>query len=505
MKLKIFPKTIMIVAAVALLPLFVSLFIAYRITEKAVADHALVELDAIAQTQEHRVHDGIDRLQERLKLIRSRTPMLIALEKYYQAGDKANLDVVISALSGAQSAIEDISSISILNLNGMVVLSTDRNLSGRDFSQEDYFVRGKSDFFYDSFGFDSKGETILHLSCPIEYKGRMLGVLVVESLASVITELTGDYTGLGDTGESLLARKDHNGDALYIVPLRFDPKAALKRTVHKTETDKPIIQALLKQEKVLQDAVDYRGEPVFAATRHIKDTGWGLVVKMDRAEVLKPLIYVRNLFIALVVFTALFVVISAYFASRHFVNPIIQLADLAKMISSGRNDLLSYSRVTTRGKEFIKIDCNVVIRHVLQDLDMAIKDSNASVTFGELPFIMADQSQIAQLFQNLIGNAVKYHGEQDPKVQVAAEKRDGMWQFSITDNGIGIAPEFFERIFVLFQRLHTRTEYSGTGIGLAVCKKIVERHGGKIWVESEPEKGSTFFFTIPATEVQDNA
>jgi PAS domain S-box-containing protein len=160
------------------------------------------------------------------------------------------------------------------------------------------------------------------------------------------------------------------------------------------------------------------------------------------------------------------------------------------------NDILTYSHVMTRGKEFAETDCGAVISRVLGDLDPAIKKSNAAITCDALPTVMADAVQMEQLFQNLIGNAIKYHGEGPPRVHISAKKEKQEWVFSVRDNGIGIGPEHAERIFVIFQRLHTRAEYSGTGIGLAVCKKVVERLGGRIWVESVPGKGATFYFTI---------
>ena len=161
------------------------------------------------------------------------------------------------------------------------------------------------------------------------------------------------------------------------------------------------------------------------------------------------------------------------------------------------NDLLTYSRVGTQGKDFELIDCEAVLDRTLVNLQAAVQENEAVLTHYPLPTVMADDSQLGQVFQNLIGNAIKYHGDEQPEVHIGAERRNGVWLFSVRDNGIGIDPEHAERIFLIFQRLHTRAEYSGTGIGLAICKRIVERHGGRIWVESEPGKGSSFYFTIP--------
>jgi len=167
------------------------------------------------------------------------------------------------------------------------------------------------------------------------------------------------------------------------------------------------------------------------------------------------------------------------------------------------NDLLEFSRVTTKGKEFVPVDCNALVARVQSDLEFAIKESGATLNVADLPTVMADAGQLGQVFQNLIGNALKYRApEQTPEIGVAAEQRDTEWLFSVSDTGIGIDPQHFERVFQLFQRLHTREEYSGTGIGLALCKKIIERHGGKIWLESEAGKGSTFFFTVPGVSMQ---
>jgi chemotaxis family two-component system sensor kinase Cph1 len=133
----------------------------------------------------------------------------------------------------------------------------------------------------------------------------------------------------------------------------------------------------------------------------------------------------------------------------------------------------------------------------VRNLQLAVEESNASVTHGPLPTVLADASQLTQLFQNLVGNAIKFRSEHPPEAHVQAEQREGEWLFSVRDNGIGIEQQYAERIFLIFQRLHTRDEYPGTGIGLAICQRIVERHGGRIWVESQLGSGATFHFTIP--------
>lgn len=161
------------------------------------------------------------------------------------------------------------------------------------------------------------------------------------------------------------------------------------------------------------------------------------------------------------------------------------------------NDLLTYSRVGTRSKEFQPTDCETVFDQAVANLHMAIEETGATVTHDLLPTVMADESQLVQLLQNLIGNAIKFHGEEPLRVHVSAEQKGKEWVFSVSDDGIGIDRQYFDRIFLAFQHLHGK-EYPGTGIGLAICSKIVQRHGGRIWVESELGKGSIFYFTMPA-------
>jgi signal transduction histidine kinase len=161
------------------------------------------------------------------------------------------------------------------------------------------------------------------------------------------------------------------------------------------------------------------------------------------------------------------------------------------------NDLLAFSRVGTRGKPFESTDCGVVLNQALSNLQIAIAESQAVITHDPLPIVTADNSQLIQLFQNLIANALKFRAQAVPLIHISAQAKDAEWLFSVRDNGIGIDPQYFGRLFIIFQRLHSKSEYPGTGIGLALCKRVVERHGGKIWVESMPGQGSIFYFTIP--------
>ncbi len=173
------------------------------------------------------------------------------------------------------------------------------------------------------------------------------------------------------------------------------------------------------------------------------------------------------------------------------------IVDGAQRMQTLISDLLSYSRVGTRGKPPEPVACKEVVEAALDNLSRSIEENGAVIECGDLPVITADASQLVQLFQNLIGNGIKFRGEQTPHIRIEAEENSDEWLFAVKDNGIGIEGDFFERIFIIFQRLHGKAEYPGTGIGLAICKKIVERHGGRIWIQSTPGRGSAFFFALP--------
>ena len=180
--------------------------------------------------------------------------------------------------------------------------------------------------------------------------------------------------------------------------------------------------------------------------------------------------------------------------AREFMDFIVDGATRMKQLIE---DLLAYSRVGTHGKAFRPTDSGAAVQKALANLRAAIESSTGTVTHDPLPTINADEFQLVQLFQNLIGNALKFKGTETPRVHISVNEQADTWTFGVKDNGIGIDGEYFDRIFMVFQRLHSRTDYPGTGIGLAICKKVVDRHGGRLWIESGVGSGSTFWFTVP--------
>jgi PAS domain S-box-containing protein len=180
--------------------------------------------------------------------------------------------------------------------------------------------------------------------------------------------------------------------------------------------------------------------------------------------------------------------------AEEFIEFILQGAQSMKHLI---DDLLIYAKVTMNPKEFEQVDFENVLNVVQSNLSVSIEENNATITHDPLPNVFADDSQMIQVFQNLIGNAIKFKGKNKPKIHISVQKCENEWKFALEDNGIGIDPENQEKIFEVFNRLHTREEYPGTGVGLSICQKIVERHFGQIWAESELGKGTTFYFTIP--------
>lgn len=176
-------------------------------------------------------------------------------------------------------------------------------------------------------------------------------------------------------------------------------------------------------------------------------------------------------------------------------------ADGASRMQQLIQDLLQFSRITTQGDVFSSVDSGMLVQQAVHNLQALILESKARIIYQDLPAVIADGGQLRQVFQNLIGNGIKFRGDSIPQVEITAENQEDHWVFCVSDNGIGIDPQYHDKIFTIFKRLHTREEYTGTGIGLALCKRIIERHDGRIWMISEPGKGTSFYFTLKAVQL----
>ena len=382
--------------------------------------------------------------------------------------------------------------------------------------------------------------------------GGLIGTVVLRSdAAKFLYPLVKSWPIQSRSSETVLVRKDGD-DVLFLNELRFHAGSALSLRIPLTRGDNPAVQAASGRQAIFEGK-DYRGVEVLADLEPIAQSPWFMVAKVDKSELLAEvnvLVWVVVMFEAILILLASALVVIterkraegkirgvlaglersnkdlelfASIISHDLKEPLRMVASYTQLLAEryeGQldekakkyiayavegairmqrlvNDLLTYSRVSTRGNPIETTDSHSILGEAIRNLAAVIEESKTIVTTEDLPMVRADASQLVQVFQNLLANAIKFRSENSPLIQVTARDEGREWVFSVRDNGIGIDQQYAERVFVIFQRLHTRQEYPGTGIGLAVCKRIVERHGGKIWFESEPGKGSTFFFTVP--------
>jgi PAS domain S-box-containing protein len=319
---------------------------------------------------------------------------------------------------------------------------------------------------------------------PIRYRDQVVGALhladrrpgqfplaLVEFIESM-TPLIGEAIHRFQTEAELAKHRDHL-------------EVLVKQRTSQLETANAQLQSEIAERRHAQEALQHSAENLQRSNRDLEQFAY--VASHDLQEPLRAVGgYVRLLERRLP---------QNFDAKAHeWVNGAVEGASRMERLIT---DLLAFSRVGTRSGELFPVDLNAVLDDALHNLQNSIKTAQATIVRQPLPTLTVDATQMMQLFQNLIGNAIKFRGERPPEIRVGAEQRDGRWVFSVSDNGIGIEPQYFERIFQIFQRLHTRKQYPGTGIGLAICKRIIERHHGEIWVESRPNEGTTFFFSLP--------
>lgn len=299
-------------------------------------DQALSDLGHQADVQQQRVEDVVDQNTVQLAGFTSRVLLPMTLDRYNHAHKADDLALLNSTISTAKSQTPKYKDISILNLDGAVVVSTLPSAVGQDYSTKNYFAEAKvknnsTDYLF----VDDKGELDINLVGPIIYQGSAVGIIVIDASASNLVSVITDYSGFAKTGETDLAKRGANGDALYLAPLRFDTAATLMRSVDYRKTDHPIIQAINGKSTTLQNAVNYRGKPVIAVTRPIQGTNWGITVETERAEVYQPLYDLRDTLLLLTFVVLVFGVFIALYAARLITDPIITLSIAARAMSTG--------------------------------------------------------------------------------------------------------------------------------------------------------------------------
>jgi len=592
-----------------------ALTIGYVRERSVLGEETSTKIEAVAEVQKARLEAYIEGIERSVVLVASRTRFRAALDEHATSQDAVLVEEMGKILSDAVVADDRLARIEAFDARGALVVSTGEG-SSFAVGNAEFLERAREEIVSGLIVRDESGSLFHVAAGPIVLGDRLIGVAMVVETAAPLLELVSDYTGLGDTGETVLARHTSGGGAVFLTPLRFDPDAALSRSVTGNAATATLV-GVSGEEVVLTDAVDYRGEPVFAATRFLASAGWGIVVKVDASEVFAPLDeYLLGAVVALIA-VALAAGVGSWIVTRPVAERIRNVSEASAAIAAGDwsrkvpddrndelgdlaenfntmtrkllevtsrladtnleveernrqleavagqlrrsnrelqefafvashdlqeplrkirafsdrltarlgeslddksadylgrmvgaaermqtliNDLLAFSRLTSRAQPFQSVDLSQVVREVVDDLDLVLAETRGRVEVGELPVVDAESVQMRQLFQNLIGNAVKYrHPERVPVVAVSAEegRLNGSVKIRVEDNGIGFDPSQSERIFQLFQRLHGRGEYEGTGMGLAISRRIAERHGGTLTAAGEPEKGSTFLLTLP--------
>ncbi|RDJ31589.1 MAG: HAMP domain-containing protein [Crenarchaeota archaeon] len=555
----------------------------YDNAKSKITHDVLEKLDGIASIQEKRVEESIDRNFERLDGITSRTQLRISLEQFNQNGNAEDAEKIQEIIKDAKDSIGDIDTVFIINTSGEVIFSTEESILGKTMSAEKMFVDGytKNTLTFGTNILDNSPE--ICISGPLILNGNTIGVLVIKVDPRTILEISSDYTALGDTGETFLAMRDNNGDAMFITSLRFDENAIANRVILKEQIEVPITQALMKNEDTHLSTVDYRGEPVLAATRYIEITDWGLAVKIDKDEAFSTINSIRDMTLISLGVVIIATISGSVFFSKAFTKRIRKLSTAAKEIADGElttnvtltgNDeisqlskdiqtmentlrenkvkLLNETRFAAIGELASRIAHDLrnplsVVKNSLELMEYARRDVlsehekrqfammnravermerqitevldfvrnreikmeeadlldllNLSVSSFDIPpdvklslpnsgvSIPVDTIQIQAVFSNLIQNALHAVGREG-EISINFEKDNDSVRITIQDSGKGIPQESMEKIF---EPLFT-TKQTGTGLGLASCKNIIEKHGGTISVSNNP---TTFTITLP--------
>jgi signal transduction histidine kinase len=328
-------KLILVFLIISVIPITIFGTINYINTEKQIINDTFSKLEAISKIQENRVENIIDQNYERLASLTSRLQLRLALNDHNVNGTQESQELMNNILSAAKSGISSFTDIHILNPRGDIVASTDTEQIGTNHAVQDFFVKGKQQNDISVFFKDNNQNLRGFLTGPLLLEGKFIGVVSIVSDAENLLSQFASYEGLGETGESVMAKRTPEGNALYVTPLRFDKNAALQTMLPIDRTNSPTVQALSKNEGTFANLVDYRGQPVLAATRYIESMDWGLVTKIDKVEAFAPLDNVRNFMILSGITLSILIVIASLYLGRLIATPITKLRDAAREISKG--------------------------------------------------------------------------------------------------------------------------------------------------------------------------
>lgn len=602
-----------------LLLTFVSTFY-YIYTKNILEKDALDHLRSVSAIQQHRIEDIVEQNLERIRLVSSRTQLRISLNNYLKSHNKNHLEKIRLILDDAISSVSSFDVISILDAQGNAITSSLSQRVGTSYSSSDFFEdamkRNTAEYFF----LDSDDQIKVYLAGPLTYDNRVIGMLLIESdVNNMISSLT-DYSGLGETGETVLGKRNPKTDNVdFLAPLRFDKYAALRHHVPFSNTNTPIVNAILNKSQVYTEATDYRNQDVLAVTRYINQTGWGLVVKIDKEEAFSPIANFVTYLIIVISGVLFIVILVSYVLTNIISKPLVELASDAQRISQGDlthraslkshdeigllaamfnnmtnnlittqqnlknsnralqehrdhleelvlkrtkelevinaelesfaysvshdlrsplrsiegfshilkekyvdvldekgivtfqricdatermgrliDDILNLSRVNRGTFHKNMVNLTNLAKFTLSELEPSPEEINAEIYIHDNLFVYADESLMQVLVDNLISNAWKYSLKNECiKIEFGVQINDQEKVFFVKDNGIGFDMAYYKKLFNPFQRLVSEEEYEGTGIGLATAARVIQRHNGKIWAESQPGKGATFFFTIP--------
>lgn len=628
--LRITTKFILWFLFIALVPLAIATYISYDSSRNVLEEEVANSLLAVADNKANQVETYLREKKRSVTTLSHMSDIIIAVERFKEASDKSGVD------SPEYMAVDEefraflryyqksfgYDDLFLIHPGGDIMFSVKEMRDCRslyeialykDSQLASAFIEAKesletevSDFEY----YPRTKEAAVFIAAPVLKGPDLLGILILQMNNKEISERAADYTGLGETGETIIASKIGD-EAVFLTPLRFDPHAAFKRKIDIGSQEGLNIQKAINGEKGLGVYIDYRGKEVLSVWGYLPLFRLGMVVKMDTVEIFSSADRLRNTLYMISLGLLTMVVVMAILIARSVSSPIKELKEVSGTIADGDlsararvdsedeigelaqsfnqmtdslveakakveqkkaeveeqkklleeankeldsfvytashdlraplrgissftsfleedyeskldkegkgylkeirtgadrmneliEDLLTLSRISRIKNPYEDVNINAIINSVTKRIEFDIKEHKVDLKIQKnMPVVRCDRIKISEVFLNLINNAIKFsskNNKENPKVEVGYADRGESHRFYVKDNGIGIDPKYHQQIFGIFKRLHSAGEYEGTGAGLSIVKRVIDDHGGNIWIESEPGKGATFYFTIP--------